>query len=121
MLLDNTLSLPAAVDWRTNERVTGVKNQGQCSASWAFSATGAVEGQMKQGQLVPLSEQNLIDCSASFGITGCHGGTVDNAFKYIMGSNGINTESSYRYEGQQETADSTQTLSVPKFKTMSTS
>ena len=40
--------------------------QGQCGASYAFSAMGALEGAwaLANGKLTPLSEQNIIDCSS---------------------------------------------------------
>ena len=39
--------------------------QGQCGSSYAFSAVGALEGAnaLATGNLVSLSEQNIIDCS----------------------------------------------------------
>ena len=39
--------------------------QGQCGASYAFSAIGALEGALAlaNGKMTTLSEQNIIDCS----------------------------------------------------------
>ncbi|XP_031431918.1 cathepsin K-like [Clupea harengus] len=91
--------VPSCIDYRKKGYVTSVKNQGICGSCWAFSAVGALEGQlMKKGkELVDLSPQNLVDCVVKN--SGCHGGFMTFAFGYVSSTGGIASEKAYPYTG----------------------
>lgn len=93
---------PCCVDWRSSGAVTGVKFQGSCLSCWAFAAVAAIEGmnKIRTGELVSLSEQQLVDCDTKSN-AGCNGGLMDYAFQYITKHGGIAAEDAYPYRARQ--------------------
>jgi len=93
-------ALPSAVDWMEDGAVNEPKDQGSCGSCWTFSTTGALEGAWKiaNGELLSLSQQQLVDCAHNDGNSGCHGGNMDAAFTYLE-KHPVCTDESYPYVG----------------------
>ncbi|KAG9148986.1 hypothetical protein Leryth_010597 [Lithospermum erythrorhizon] len=107
-----TKDLPDDFDWREHGAVSEVKDQGSCGSCWSFSTTGALEGAhyLATGELVSLSEQQLVDCDHECDPeernscdAGCNGGLMNNAFEYILKSGGVQREKDYPYTGKDGT------------------
>ncbi|KAH7671963.1 Actinidain protein, partial [Dioscorea alata] len=96
-LFNGDETLPDSIDWRGEGAVVDVKNQLKCGSCWAFSSIAAIEGlhQLSTGDLVSLSEQELVDCARK----SCEGWQMNNAFEFIINNGGIDTEEDYPYKG----------------------
>jgi len=94
-------SFDSAENWPMCSVIANVRDQSSCGSCWAFSTTGSLEGAkfVKTGELVPLSEQNLLDCDHQD--LGCSGGLMDNAFKFDEKSGGLCSEADYPYKAKQ--------------------
>jgi C1A family cysteine protease len=91
------------VDWVAQGKVSGLKNQGNCGSCWAFSAVAVLESwALFKGQTVNLSEQQLVDCSHSYGNNGCNGGLNYKGLAYVK-DHGLTTTSAYPYTAKTQT------------------
>ena len=90
------------IDWEVKGSVTSVKNQGTCSASYAFSGAGAMESMSSIYYRAPieLSSQQVVDCSSTYGNNGCFSGRMDATFNWAT-DRGISTLSEYPWSGSQ--------------------
>eukprot|EP00013_Stygamoeba_regulata_P019827 CAMPEP_0177658644 /NCGR_PEP_ID=MMETSP0447-20121125/16940_1 /TAXON_ID=0 /ORGANISM="Stygamoeba regulata, Strain BSH-02190019" /LENGTH=399 /DNA_ID=CAMNT_0019163303 /DNA_START=89 /DNA_END=1288 /DNA_ORIENTATION=- len=95
--------LPATVDWRELAAVGPTKDQGHCGSCWTFATAETVESYYKitHGELMDLSEQQILDCTPNpqhcGGTGGCQGGTGELAIDQIVKMGGLATEWTYPY------------------------
>jgi len=97
--VESQVNVPDSFDWRTKNVVGPVENEGQCGSCWAFVTAESIASAcaIKNGKLVLLSVQQIIDCSGSYGNQGCDGGLPDQAFQYVIANKGLDTWASYPY------------------------
>lgn len=76
--------LPPTFDWRKQNGVTPVRDQGSCGSCWAFAAIGALECaiRIETGQSVDVSEQWLVSTCTDAG--SCDGGWHTEALNYLV-------------------------------------
>jgi C1A family cysteine protease len=96
-------AIPDTINWVEKGVVSPVKDQGSCGSCWSFSTTGSIESayQIKNGSPILLSEQQLVDCSISYGNNGCSGGLVEYAYNYAKHVP-LETEAEYPYHAKNE-------------------
>ncbi|XP_050218737.1 senescence-specific cysteine protease SAG39-like [Mercurialis annua] len=104
---ENVTYPPSAIDWTEKHAVTSIKDQGTCGSCWAFSAVGATEGLRKitKNDLTSLSVQELVDCDTNGADKGCKGGSMEDAFKFIINNRGITSDIKYPYKGVGQKCD----------------
>ncbi|XP_076329805.1 putative peptidase C1-like protein F26E4.3 [Tachypleus tridentatus] len=105
MRIKNHHPLPETFDSRLQwpGLIQGISDQGNCSASWAFS-TAALSSdrraiQSKARERIILSPQQLISCNIK-GQKGCEGGHVDRAW-WFMRKQGLTSQKCYPYTSGQ--------------------
>jgi len=91
------------IDWVSKGKVSPIKDQGNCGSCWAFSAVATLESfsLMKNGTFISLSEQQLVDCSRSYGNQGCNGGFNYKGLAYVK-DYGITVSSAYPYTAKTQ-------------------
>ncbi|KAF4323624.1 hypothetical protein BBO99_00002182 [Phytophthora kernoviae] len=90
-LMTSSAAAGEIVDWENAGCVTAVKDQGECGACWAFSATAAMESGYcvaSGGSLPSLSDQELISCDNAGESNGCGGGYAAYTIDWIANDRG---------------------------------
>ena len=102
-------------DWRDKNVMTPVKDQGSCGSCWSFAANEAHESAwaLKTGQIVDLSEQELVDCSTRYGNHGCNGGWYFYAWDYVKAKGGLALEKDYPYAAKDQTCKTVSKRNAP--------
>jgi C1A family cysteine protease len=101
-------NVPNSWDWRSNGKVSSVRDQGQCGSCYSFSTMSALESvwAIKNNILYDISEQQIVDCAGlKYGDLGCNGGSIDNTFKYTV-DNKMCLEKDYPYTAKDGTCHS---------------
>ncbi|GJQ65735.1 hypothetical protein Trydic_g11920 [Trypoxylus dichotomus] len=95
--------LPEEIDWRDKGFHTPIYNQKDCGSCYAFSIATVLQAQIfkQTNKLVPLSEQQIVDCSIQSGNYGCGGGSLRNTLKYLDKSGGLMAYTDYPYTARQ--------------------
>lgn len=97
--------VPESMDWNKLGYVAPAEYQGACGSCYAFATVALVESYYAiknnlTNKVVKLSEQQIVDCSKSFGNHGCLGGLFENTFDYLI-SSGLEREAIYPYKTQE--------------------
>ncbi|KAJ2940979.1 hypothetical protein O0L34_g13105 [Tuta absoluta] len=94
--------IPKEVDWRAKGFKPLREEQLKCGACYAFAVTHALQAQLykKHGDWKELSPQQIVDCSYVDGNSGCDGGSLRAAMRYVA-REGLIPEVKYPYVGKK--------------------
>eukprot|EP00850_Spirogloea_muscicola_P018067 SM000162S02345 [mRNA] locus=s162:687:4280:+ [translate_table: standard] len=98
---------PLAVDWRTRNVLTAVRDQGACSSCWAHSSVDSVAAIWAIAKNVAppnLSAQQVCDCEQG---SCCQGGWPEWALQYVVENGGVQTTTAYPYVAANQTCKAT--------------
>lgn len=105
------VSVITKYDLRTDKLLGPIRTQGMCGSCWAFAAAAAYESNyaIKNGRLVDLSEQDMVNCIST--AKGCQGGFPILVFDAMV-SDGkkIADESSQPYLAYEGTCDNSSVI-----------
>lgn len=97
---------PAAVDWTAEGMITPVKDQhvngSKCGCCFAFSGVAGIEAAnalYTGGDLVTLSEQQIVDCDAYD--WGCDGGSFVDVMRYTIDNGGLVPDAEWPYAAKE--------------------
>lgn len=83
--------IPRSKDWRLENKISPIQDQGGCGSCYAFATVAAIESfkAIKYNYMPQYSVQELIDCSIPFAFSnnmncnGCRGGSLSCGFQYV--------------------------------------
>ncbi|CAA2997013.1 senescence-specific cysteine protease SAG39-like [Olea europaea subsp. europaea] len=103
-MYENVNEIPPNLDWRDRGAVTAVESQGGCVA--------ALEGinQIKTGNLVSLSEQQILYCITT--ADSCQGGWMENAFDLVAQNQGLDSDADNPYQAIEGTCSANKPSSL---------
>ena len=92
----------SSVDWRKRGILSPISNQGDCGSCYAMATAEltATAFRLAGKKVDPLSSQQVVDCSHSYGNSGCSGGSLLYSLKYISDI-GLVTDAEYPYTGKE--------------------
>jgi C1A family cysteine protease len=94
-------SLPTSLDYRTQNMVTSIKNQGTCGCCWSFSSIAMYESQLlKRSFSYGLSEEASLECTKFYSpgnrVSDCSGGYFKDALTFLAAVGSV-LRSNYPY------------------------